>query len=52
MVNTTAPVYIKPTVAFNRGDTFSSAPGSALLTVLDLSNAASPCRADFEMRLR
>jgi hypothetical protein len=29
MANSTAPVYIKPIVAFNRGDTSSSAPGSA-----------------------
>jgi hypothetical protein len=44
MANSTAPVYIKPTVAFNRGDTFIFGTWVALLTALDLSNAASPCR--------
>jgi hypothetical protein len=42
MANSTASIYIKPNVAFNRGDTFVLVPGSALLTALDLSNAASP----------
>jgi hypothetical protein len=42
MANSTASISIKPTVAFNRGDTFVSGPGFALLTVMDLSNAASP----------
>jgi hypothetical protein len=42
MANSTASVYIKPTVAFNRGDTFVFGPGFALLTARDLSKAASP----------
>jgi hypothetical protein len=42
MANSTASIFIKPTVAFNRGDTFSSGPGFALLTAPDLSNATSP----------
>jgi hypothetical protein len=41
-MNSTATIFIKPTVAFNRGDTFVF--GSyALLTASDPSNAASPC---------
>jgi hypothetical protein len=44
MANSTAPVYIKPTVAFNHGDTFVFGAWAALLMALDLSNAASPCR--------
>jgi hypothetical protein len=42
MENSTASIFIKPTVAFNRGDTFVFGPGSALLTAPDPSNAASP----------
>jgi hypothetical protein len=44
MANSTAPVYFKPTVAFNRGDTFVFGAWSALLTAQDLSSVASPCR--------
>jgi hypothetical protein len=41
MANSTASIFIKPTVAFNRGDTFVF--GSwVLLTAPDPSNAASP----------
>jgi hypothetical protein len=40
MANSTAPVHFKPIVAFNRGDTFVFAPGSALLTARAPFNAA------------
>jgi hypothetical protein len=42
MANSTASVFIKPTAAFNRGDTFVFGSWVALLTAPDPSNAASP----------
>jgi hypothetical protein len=40
MANSTAPVYFKPTVAFNRGDTFVFGAWVALLTARAPSSAA------------
>jgi hypothetical protein len=42
MANSTASISIKPTVAFNHGDTLFFCLGSAPQTVLNFSNAASP----------
>jgi hypothetical protein len=44
MANSTVSIFIKPTVAFKRGDTFLFGFWYAPLTALDPSNAASPCR--------
>jgi hypothetical protein len=41
MANSMASVFIKPVAAFNRGDTFVSGLGCALLTAPDPSNAGS-----------
>jgi hypothetical protein len=41
MANSTASVYIKPTVAFNRGDAFVF---GAWVCTADGADAASPCR--------
>jgi hypothetical protein len=40
MANSTAPVYFKPTVAFNRGDTFVFGAWVCTLTVRAPSSAA------------
>jgi hypothetical protein len=44
MANSTASVYIKPTVAFNSGDTFVFGAWVYTVDGLGLSNTASPCR--------
>jgi hypothetical protein len=41
MEDSTASIFIKPTVTFNRGDTFVFGSWVRLLTVLDPSSAAS-----------
>jgi hypothetical protein len=44
MVNSTVSIFIKPTVAFNRGDTFVFGSWVYMLTAPDPSSVASPCR--------